>query len=121
MCSVSDITPLPTQPHDDGDRPPEFTLFTGRMPSWTELSDRPDGLHVEYWDRGSFVYVRGGCGTEVAIVDGNITEARLDSSRRSRFMECPPGSGTMAVLPNEVVQWLWTGTPQKTNTVRVPR
>jgi hypothetical protein len=40
-------------------------------------------------------------------------EARLDASRRSRFIVYPEeqDSGTMAVLPNVVVAWLWTGLP----------
>jgi hypothetical protein len=113
LRSVSDITPH-MQPLDDGDPPPYWESnwhSWGRTPTWRELSEQPDGLHVEYAAYGSFRYVRGGCGTEVRVVDGNILEARLDSTRRSRFIQHPPGYETMALLPNEVMQWLWTGGP----------
>jgi hypothetical protein len=85
-----------------------------------ELKERPDGLYVRYWPNlqysFGFMYRRGGCGTEVSVAEGHVMEARLDASRRSRFIECPAAAqdaDPMAVLPNEVVAWLWTGVQLK--------
>lgn len=105
-------------PQDGNDEdPPEYTPFLGRVPTWMELSEQPDGLYVRYWPNVpygfGFMYRRGGCGTEVSVAEGRVMEARLDASRRSRFIGYPEieDSGTMAVLPNVVVAWLWTGLP----------
>jgi hypothetical protein len=106
-------------PQDGDEDPPEYTPFLGRTPTWMELSEQPDGLHVRYWPNVpygfGFMYRRGGCGTEVSWSEGHVREARLDASRRSRFIECPTGPDPetmiMAVLPNVVVAWLWTGLP----------